>query len=115
MTKPLFTGIAAANHGFKPEGKKPSKSNVKALGKFLTFSGDSFDMNNFENWDQVLAETYRQLAFFRLYYLGENLPAVLHDGGLRPDFLRSGDRLGRSKWSRYADQMAQWAEGRTDG
>lgn len=112
---PDFSLMRTEFDGFKPEKNRPSRKNIRALGKFLTFDSDDCDMNDFYNWDQVIAATYERLAFFRKYYCSEDLPGPLLHGGVKGDFVRVDEPLGKfTHWQRQANEMSKWADRRKE-
>ena len=115
MTSPDFRKDRAELDGFRQEKKKPMKSNMKAFTKFLTLNGDMLEYRQYTTWNEVIRETYNRLAFFRKYYCGEDIPEIIADGGLRPDFLRPGDNLFENHWIRAGKALIKYGEAQQNG
>ena len=106
-----FRVFRANFDGFRPETNKIRKSNIKAFGRWLSFDADEIEMHGFDDWQDVLVETYQKLAFFRKYYCGQDLPDILVTGGMTGDFARSRERLEEyTHWQQQADDLKQWAD-----
>lgn len=110
-TRPDFRMQRAGFDGFREEKKLPMKSNIKALGRFITFSGEEIDCEGFRNWEEVIRAHYRRLAFFRRYYCAENLPEIVQTGGIYPVEIKQGMRLGElTNWQIKAKDLTDWAD-----
>ena len=72
MRNPQFNQMRAEYDGYSPEGDKPSQANVKAFVRAIALTLHEAREGELDTWDDVLALTYDQLAFFRVYYCGEN-------------------------------------------
>ena len=58
--------------GFSPSEGWPSHENVKAFVRFLSEGIEEAPEEETDTWDDVLDLAYSKLAFFRVYYCGED-------------------------------------------
>ena len=72
MRKPSFEMMRAEFDGFLPEKNKPSKHNIRAFLKLIVQGVVDQHPQELKTWDDVLWLTYNQIAFFRVYYCGED-------------------------------------------
>ena len=71
MRKPSFTNMRTEYDGFRPEGDKPSKENIRAFNKFIARALIDARQGEMDTWDDVLDLTQQKINFFRVYYCGE--------------------------------------------
>ena len=83
MHQPDFSLTRAGIDGFTPEGDKPSRENLEALGQFITRSATDFLPLEPKDWDEALSLMYRALAFWRNYYCGVTPDESVCTGGIQ--------------------------------
>ena len=71
MRNPQFNQMRAGMDGFSPCDGKPSEENIQAFMDFLCRPIEEAREGELNSWDDALAFAYAQLAFFRVYYCGE--------------------------------------------
>ena len=58
--------------GFSPSEGWPSDKNVQAFMEIICSGIEEAREGELETWDDVLVLAYSKLAFFRVYYCGED-------------------------------------------
>ena len=81
MRNPQFNQLRAEMDGFIPCEGLPSKENVQAFMEFICSGIEEAREGELDTWDDLLDLAYSKLAFFRVYYCGE-------DPGKMPKFLK---------------------------
>ena len=118
MDNPDFELMRAAMDGFKPETVKrnghvkPTQANIKALSRLITPDAETIRYRSLTSWPAVVEHMYRQLAWFRKYYCGEDLPDLICRGALGSFGYDGRDNvLTENKWHLEAKRLKEFADG----
>ena len=81
--EPDFDSMLGAIDGYNTSDSRPSRTNLLVFKEKMFESILDPGCGCDEDWDQVLAELYRRLSFWRFYFCGVDASPEVSSGGIQ--------------------------------